>query len=69
MNQIRIASGDLQKLLFRSESGLLDRLGDVEHRVALGDHNGVRVDVAPREPVVNVDQSRRLLKQVFARFE
>src|SRR5205807_6791112 len=42
-NQSHVRRGDTKKVLTRPESGILNRLGNVENRIALGNYN--RVDV------------------------
>src|SRR6266849_4315401 len=57
---------DLQKFVGRAESGSFDGTGDVEHRVALGHHDGVKVDLTAGEPAVNITGTRGFFKQILS---
>ena len=58
-----------EEILGGTESGCFDGAGDIEHGEALGDDNGVEVDVAVAEALLDVEHVCRLFEKIFASFE
>ena len=65
-NQSNFRPRGIEKLLPRAQPRILNRLRDIEHRVALGNDNRVNINVPAHKPIVNLGNSRRLFKKIFA---
>ena len=60
---------DFQEIVGGAEAGVFDGAGDVEHGEAFGHDDGVEVDVAAAEALLNVNDVRRLVEEIFPGLE
>src|ERR1700674_5274106 len=68
-NQLGPGFGNMQEIGCRAEPGVLHRLGYVEHRIAFGNGHDVEIDIAARDPLVNLWKRRLALEAIFARLQ
>src|SRR5208282_3230016 len=68
-DHVRVVLRDFQKVVGGTEAGGLDGAGDVEHGEAFGYDDGVEVNVAAPEALVNVDYVCGLVEEIFSSLE
>jgi len=68
-DQLGLGFDNLQKISRRPESRVFHSLGDVEHRIAFGNGDHVEVDIAARDPLINLRKTRRALETILARLQ
>ena len=68
-DQRRVRLSDFQEIVGRAESGSFDGAGDVEHGEAFRHDDGVEVDVAAAQALLDINNVRWFVEEIFTGFQ